>query len=435
MAFGNDITAGTIAPTQNNGDALLKEIYIDGLERVYFENNPTLALMPKKEDLGTGRNFEHAIIAGAGQAINRQVAGSTSGLGIQSQAGLTGDNYFTFVVPKYENFLDATVSARAIAETSSDRGAFANILTEATDNALIAMGRDTSISIFHTQDGNIGQVGGSVAGTTLTFANPSDVYNVSNGQFLDFAQTNSGTTLRALASSNTACQITAVDYAQNIVTVKWTGSGTQTLTANNVVVGDYIYRSGAKSFSINGIPDWIPFGGVSSSDSFNGVNRSLIANMLSGSSIDATAGNLRENLIRAAVQVQKLQGKFKTFVMDWGAYGQLLNLEGSKVQHVNVAATDVEIGFEGLQVITGPMGSCVVVPDNACPSNTVFGLNLPSWYLGSHKEVVHIWDPDNIGAWLRSSSAWGLELRCYSLSNLACKRPVDNINIRINPYV
>lgn len=432
MAFGNDAVVNSIALNEGTADAILKEIYSDdGVTNEFFVDNPFFALMPKKEDV-TGRYFEQPVWASAGQAQSRSFGSTTGGPGLQSAASISGEAPYTFLVPKVENMAVANVSSKLIAESSSTKGAFVDMVRAIADNQMQQLVNDTAVGLFRGADINRGQVGGSVAGTTLTFASVADSVNFELGMFLEFAATATGSTVRALASNNTDCHITKIDYIAGTATVAWTGSGTQTLTANNVSVADYVYRAGDKSLGFNGFTDWIPYGGPASNDSFLGVNRSAQSVRLAGSYLDGTGGNLEEVLEKAINQVARLGGKLTHFIMPYGQYTALANSQGSKVQLVNVKS-EVGIGFEGIEV-TGANGRVVCLPDRYCPANTICGVNINSWKLISVGKICRTWQYDG-KVWLRSYNQNGMEIRFYSLGNLVCREPRANINIRVNPII
>lgn len=432
MAFGNDASAGTFSPNEGQADAILKEIYSDdGITDEFFTNNPFYVMVPKKENV-TGRYYNQPVWASAGQASSRTYGASTSGPGVQAMANISGEQPFDFLVPKVENFVEANISAKLIEESSSDKGAFVDMVRAIADNQLQQFTNDTAVGLYRSADISRANVGGSVAGATLTLANVADAVNFELGMFLEFSSSNSGTTVRSLGASNTDCHITKIDYSSGVLTVAWTGGGTQTLTANNVAVGDYVYRAGDKSLGFNGLADWIPYGGPSSSDSFLGVNRSSNAVRLAGNYLDGTAGNLEEVLEKAINRVALMGGKLTHFFMPYGQYTALANSQGAKVQTVTLKPNqDSSIGFEGISV-TGATGKVICVPDRSCPSNTIFGLNLNSWKLISVGKAVHIWQKDG-KVWLRNATAFGMAIRFYSLANLVCKEPRSNINIRVSP--
>jgi hypothetical protein len=431
VAFGNDAVVNSIQLNEGQADAILKEVYSDdGVTDEFFRENPFFALMPKKEDV-TGRYYEQPVWASAGQAQSRTFGASTSGPGLQSGAGISGEAPYTYLVPKVENMAVANISSKLIAETSSTKGAFVDMVRAIADNQMQQLINDTSVGLFRGADINRGNVGGSVAGTTLTFANVADAVNFELGMFLEFAVANTGTTVRALAANNTDCHITKIDYIGGTATLLWTGTGTQTMTANNIAVGDYIYRAGDKSLGFNGFTDWIPYGGVTSSDSFLGVNRSAQAVRLAGSYLDGTAGNLEEVLEKAINQVARFGGKLSHFIMPYGQYTALANAQGAKVQLVNVKNQATDIGFEGIEV-TGANGRVVCLPDRYTPSALIAGIDINSWKLISVGKAVRTWQYDG-KVWLRSYNQNGMEIRFYSLANLVCREPRANVNIKVNP--
>lgn len=430
MAFGNDAVAGSIVLNQGEADAILKEYYSDeGVTNELFQDNAFLAMMPKKEDV-TGRFYEQPVWASAGQAQSRTFGPSSAGPGLIAGSAISGESPYTFLVPKVENQAVAGISSKLIAESSSSRGAFVDMVTAIADNQLQQLTNDTALGLFRSADINRGQVGGSVAGATLTLQNIADCTNFEEGMFLEFAPLNTGTTVRALASNNTDCHIGTVDYISGIITLVWTGSGTQTLTANNISIGDYIYRAGDKGNGFNGFTDWIPYGTIPTNDDFLSVNRSVNRVRLAGSYLDGTTGNLEEVLEKAINQVYRLGGKLTHFFMPYGAFTALANSQGSKVQLVNVK-TDTGFGFKGIEV-TGAKGTVTCIPERTCPSNLIAGVDIKSWKLISVGKICRTWQYDG-KVWLRSPTDSGMQIRFYSLGNLVCKEPRNNINIRINP--
>ena len=443
MAFGNDPGAATITYDQGNADAILKEIYSDeGITNEFFVDNPFLALINKKENI-TGRNYEQTVWASAGQAQSRALGSQFATT--QTNAGLSGEAPYVFVVPKVENTGVANVSQKAIAETSSTMGAVIDLVKAIADNQVQQMVNDTSFGLYRNSVPYRGIVAGSVAGTQLTLSNQGDIINFELNMFLDFASTGAVSgTIRQLASNNTACQIVNIDYSSATMTVKWLGSGTQTLTANNVAVGDYIARAGDYGVygvntgtgtttvqGFNGFLDWIVYGGPASSDSFlGGVNRSQQATRLAGNYLDGTGGNLEEVLEKAANRVATVGGKLTHFLMPFSQYTALANSQGSKVQLVTQKA-DSNIGFDGIQV-TGVNGKITCLPDRYCPTNTIAGIKLASWDLISVGKIVHTVQSDG-KVWLRTYNQNGMEIRFYSLGNVVCKEPRAQVNVRVNP--
>ncbi len=434
-SFGNTVGTPSTYISQDSGDAILKEFYSDdGVTNEIYVDNPWLALIPKKEDV-TGRFYNQPIVASAGQGRSRvfvtaQNAASTAAG--SNNTFTSGEAIFDFQVAKVENHADANVSSQLIAESSSSKGAFLDMVRLIADNQLQNIANDTALGLYRGADISRGQVGGSVAGTTLTFANPADSVNFSLGMWLDFSSVQTGTSTTFASATSQYCQIIAIDQIGGTATVAFS-SGTNTLTANSVAVGNYVYQSGDKSLGMSGFTDWIPYGGVASNDSFKGVNRSVSPVQLAGSYLDGTGGNLEEVLEAAIAQVVRFGGKLTHFLMSPAQYRVLAQAQGAKVQLVNVMATP-QIGFKGIQVVGHSAGPVVCLPDRNCPAGLIAGVNRDTWKAISVGKIVHTWQDDG-KVWLRSPSASGMEIRFYSLANVVCREPRSNVNIKVNPLV
>lgn len=434
-SFGNTVGTPSTYINQDTGDAILKEFYSDdGVTNEIYVDNPWLALIPKKEDV-TGRFYNQPVVASAGQGRSRtftQAQNAASTAAGSNSTFTSGEALFDFQVKKTENHADANIASQLIAESSSSRGAFLDMVRLIADNQLQNIANDTALGLYRKADCSRGVVGGTVAGTTLTFANPADAINFSLGMWLDFSAVNTGTSTTFASTTGAYCQIVAIDQVGGTATVAFS-SGTNTLTANSVAVGNFIYQSGDKSLGFNGFQDWIPYGGVTSTDSFLGVNRSVSPVQLAGSYLDGTGGQLEEVLEAAVAQVTRFGGKLTHFLMSPAYYRVLAQAQGAKVQLINVMATP-QIGFKGIQVVGHSAGPVVCLPDRNCPPDMIAGVNRDSWKLISVGKAVHTWQEDG-KVWLRSPSNSGMEIRFYSLANVVCKEPRSNVNIKVNPLV
>ena len=260
MAFGNTPGTPSTYVNQDTGDAILKEFYSDdGVTNEIFMENPFLALVPKKEDV-TGRFYNQPVAAGAGQGR------SSSFTQAQNAAATSGEALYDFQIAKVENHADATISSQLIAESSSSKGAFLDMVRLIADNQLQNIANDCAQRLYKQADNARGIVAGSVAGTTLSFSNVADAVNFELGMWLDFSSSSTGTSTTFASTTSQYCSITAIDYILGTATIAFS-SGTNTLTANSVAVGNNIYQSGDKSLGWNGFQDWIPQT-VASNDSF-----------------------------------------------------------------------------------------------------------------------------------------------------------------------
>lgn len=418
--------------TTTSQDSIIKDLYSDdALENEIFKDSPFLAMIPKFEK-SVGRQFIHPVVYGAGQGRSRTFSNALT------MSGLTGENSVDFNVTLVQDFAVAGLTTQLVEETKSDAGAFIDAVSLVADDQLQNMSNNLSLGVFGTADGNRGQIAStcSVSGSSLTLTNPKDVLKFEVGMQLDLAAAQTSGNVRAYGSGGHGLYVVAVDYAGCTITVGTTPVPGGTPCAINdatngiptAATGDYVYVTGDRNLSIAGFQSWIPYGGVTSGDSFFGVNRSANAVRLAGNYLNGTGGTLEEVLEQAAANVNEVGGSLSHFIMPFKKFADLSKSLGSKAQLVDVKVG--QIGFKGIEV-AGPRGSIVCMPDRSCPSTMIAGVNIKDWQLNSVGKAVHLWDLDG-KVWLRSPSQDGMELRLYSLAQLVCKRPVSQINILVN---
>jgi hypothetical protein len=80
----------------------------------------------------------------------------------------------------------------------------------------------------------------------------------------------------------------------------------------------------------------------------------------------------------------------------------------SKIQYIDMKV-NAEIMFRGIQ-INGPRGPIKVVPDQNCPNDRAFMLDMDSWKLYSLGKAPKILDTDGLRM-LRDSNADSVEVR------------------------
>ena len=99
---------------------------------------------------------------------------------------------------------------------------------------------------------------------------------------------------------------------------------------------------------------------------------------------------------------------------------------GSKVSYVD-QKVNPEIGFRGI-LIHGPRGPIKVIPDQNCPADVAFMLQLDVWKLYSLGKAPKILDPDGL-RFLRISTEDAVEVRVGYYAQLGCRGPGFNVRI------
>ena len=77
-------------------------------------------------------------------------------------------------------------------------------------------------------------------------------------------------------------------------------------------------------------------------------------------------------------------------------------------------------------------GEVMIVPDRACPSNRIYGLDLKTWELASLGPLIDRVEDDGL-PFIRQTTADNFEARWASYSQLVCRAPGRNVNIQVTP--
>jgi hypothetical protein len=108
-------------------------------------------------------------------------------------------------------------------------------------------------------------------------------------------------------------------------------------------------------------------------------------------------------------------------------YTDLEKALGAKVQYLDLKIGDV--GFRAMR-INGPNGEIKIIPDQNCPLNRAYMLQLDTWKHRSLGKAVRVIDTDGLQM-LRQSAADGVEVRYGYYANLSCNAPGWNCTIKV----
>ena len=399
-------------------EAALKEKYTaDAVENLVYMDNPFLALVPKLEDFG-GELWKVPLIYGDPQNASATFSQAAS---TDTDAGLKA-----FLLTRVKHYSLAKIDNETILASKGNANAFMEAATVQIDGAINTLSRRLAVALYRDGFGSIGNIDSTVTGTTLTLSNSNDITNFEAGMVLVFAASSGADALRDSGDSVT---VTAVNRSAGSMTVTPNLSGISGLTA-----GDFIFIKGNRQDSatptrlmISGLEAWDPASAPSSS-SFFGVDRTTDVTRLGGLRYDASGVPVEEALIEAASRVAREGGKIDHFFMNYSKFAELQKALGSKVQYVDLKVNP-EVGFRGI-LVNGPRGPIKVIPDQNCPSNRIFGVQLNTWKLGSIGKAVRVINTDGL-TMLRVTDADQVQVRYGSYSNLACKAPGWNINVQV----
>jgi hypothetical protein len=392
--------------------AALKQHYTnDRVENMVYKDNPLLAMISKMEQFG-GKNLPIPIIYANPQG--RSASFSTA----QSNKG--SSQLKDFVLTRDRDYSLASIDNETMEASKGDANAFLQAATVEIDGAIQSATRSLAISLYGTGSGSIGQVAnGSFATTVLQLSDIESVTNFEVGQILQVSATDGGGSVRA-----GTLEVAGVDRDAGTVTM------TQNLSTGVAAIAqnDFIFVEGDYDAKIKGLRAWVPDSAPSSTPFF-GVDRTSDVVRLAGVRYDGSAQPIEEALVDAAARVAREGGRPDHCFMSYDKFSDLEKALGSKVQYIDLK-TKAEIGFRGM-LINGPRGPIKIIPDQNCPSDRAFMLQMDVWKLYSLGKAPRILDSDGLKM-LREASADAVEVRVGYYGQLGCRAPGWNANIKLS---
>jgi hypothetical protein len=390
--------------------AALKQHYTnERVENMVYKDNPFLAMISKYEQFG-GENLKLPIKYGIPQGRSATFS--------DAQANKTNTQLKAFLLTRVSDYSLASIANETIEASKGNANAFMEAATTEIDGAIESATRSLAIGLFGDGGGSIGQLLADPAtGTTFTLKETEDVTNFEVGMQVAAYTAATGGTVR----SGGARTIDAVNRDTGVITVS-------TAIDAAWAINDFIVPEGDYDLKIKGLNAWVPSTAPGSTDSFFGVNRSSDATRLGGIRFDASSLPLEEGLIGAAARVAREGGKPDVCFVNYSAFADLEKALGSKVSYVD-EKVNPEVGFRGI-LIHGPRGPIKIIPDQNCPPNVAFMLQMDVWKLYSLGKAPKILDSDGL-KFLRDSTADSVEVRVGYYAQLGCRGPGYNVRVAL----
>lgn len=430
--------AAVFSNSTNNVQAL-KELYSDDswvMKDLVFAGNPALALIPKDEssDGMAGKSFPVPLIYANAQG--RSAAFATA------QSNQTAPSLGEFFVTTISNYQLVTIDNRFLEATASNLGAFMDGATLNVNSGINNITNDLAHDIYNDGSGSRATYGlgnGSISSGVITLDSVASTVQIDVGMQL-VSYSVSGTTATQSTGANIGFVI-AVDYNLGTVTVSATSGGSAGTPTSWSTSFPYLAQSGDVNFASGGLGSslmlkiagfgaWIPQVAPTGSDSFFGQNRSTSVSRMAGNRFNGANESIEEALIDAAAltaQNRSAAGYPDYCFMNFISYAALLKTLGSRVQYVDVKHDEIDISFEGVQVITA-YGKITVLPDRNCPAQTAYLICMKSWKLrtlGRAPRILTYGSYDS-NQGLRVGNADAVEIRIGYYGNLTCNAPIAN---------
>lgn len=436
--------AAVFSNSTNNIQAL-KELYSDDswvMKDLVYAGNAALALLPKDEsaDGMGGKSFPVPLIYGSGQGRSATFA--------TAQSNQTAPSLGEFFVTTISNYQLVTIQNQFLEATRSNVGAFMDGATMNVNTGINNITNDLAHDLFNDGSGSRGSYGlgsGSITTGVIQLDSAQAVVNFEKGMSLVSYSVSGSTATQSTGA--VVGYIVAVDSGLGQVSVSLTQGGAVATPTNwsasfpyLAVEGDVNFASGGLGSSLMlklaGFGAWIPSVAPGPADSFFGQNRSSNVSRLAGQRFNGATESIEEALIDAAALVARERstaGYPDYCFMNFISYAALIKTLGSRVQYVDVKHDEIDISFEGIQVITA-YGKVTVLPDRNCPPQTAFLIAMKTWKLRTlgRAPKILIYGSYDSNQGLRVGNADAVEIRIGYYGNLTCNGPVANCNIALS---
>lgn len=382
----------------------LKTIYSEEkVENMVYADNPFLSMLSKSEDFG-GKNRVIGIIYGNPQGRSADFA--------TAKANKTAGKIKEFTITRNKDYAVASIDNETMEASQGNSKALIDALTFEMDGAIHSCARSLATALYGSGSGRIGRV--SAAGPSsdvITLTQLEDVTNFEVGMTLNFSTTDGGGSVITEAPT-----VVAVDRNLGKVTIS---------DDTNVLANHYIFVDGDYDSKIKGLQAWLP--ATVTNTPFFGLDRSVDPSRLAGLKISGSGKPIEEVLIDAASALAREGGKATHVFMAYSKYAELEKSLGSKVSYVDIKVK-ADIAFKGI-ALNSPRGVMQIIPDQNCPADKAFMLQLDTWKLHSLGKAPKILNLDGLKM-LREDQADAVELRVGYYAQLACKAPGYNAVIQ-----
>ncbi len=326
--------------TTQNADSVLKSYYLDVIgEQLDKSINPFLAAIKKTTADVWGRDVRKVVRFGVAGGIG---AGTEDG----ALPKTNGTNYAQFVSTLKNLYGTIEISDKAIRASSSNEGAFINLLNDEMEALVKSSSYNFGRMLFGDGSGKLATVTDVADGNVV-----DSVQNLAEGMIVD-VYASAGTLKHA------AVTVKTVDRENKKITLS-----DGTLAAN-----DYLVVQNSKDLEITGLKAIFAKTG-----SLYGVDKATNSWLIPY--IKESFGDMSENALQAAIDAVEENGggKVNFIVCSWGVRRALIE---ALAAFRRMDAVTIEGGFTALS-----FGGIPVVADRFCPAGTMYLLNTDDFAL------------------------------------------------------
>jgi hypothetical protein len=327
------------------------------------------------------------------QVANPQAAGSNPAVAFDTAftSGTMANAYKRFLLTQYPCFNGVKLDRQAImAARQKGKGAFVDLLQDATDGMLDELGAVASRWLYGDGTAQIGVRSGALSGETVTLATSGDAKNFFAGQQL-VVYNGTGPSYRTIAAASGYGGIYVTVASVDEENGKFTLTTGDAAAVASFTAGDAFAPAGTTSSfqAWPGLASWLPLT-TPSATLFFGVNRSLDPTRLAGVRLDNSTGSIADNIMTVAERCHVIFKGRKRVCVVKNVNFTTLSKDADGKHIYNDGQGTADIGFESIRVMTSA-GAVQVYADPDCPANRGYVLDLATWkfhHMGGFPHLV-----------------------------------------------
>lgn len=408
-----------------NVPEILKEIWLDGIENYFYDEQPGLALMSKKTDWD-----------GTITRVTVQVGGmgGRSHDFADAQAGKSPPVYHQMHVEYRRNFQIWSIDHELVTLSRNKRGALVEALAENTEKAVLKLKGSTCHDMWRNGGGAFGKIG-AIATNTITLVDKNDIRNVEQGDWVQLSA-DDGTGGAGPRNSGAALRVTAINEDTGVVTFH---AGV-VATVAAAAVGDFLFVRGDYNKAFTGVQAYIPIvtpgtTGLGTTVPGSIWNMSRLSNptKLAGSRFTGTVATCVADISAALAAAHRRKCRITHLFVTPEIYAAIeASIQGQK-RYIEEKVG--KIGFHALEFTTQGGRTVKVYSDADIPRSPdgtkvlVFGLNMETWKLHTADEYP-MWLTQTTGGgaqkFMLHATENASEGRLGGYGNFYPKSPGDN---------
>lgn len=415
-----------MAETATTFDAFLKEWYSPGkIAELVYTGRPALEDV-KKDGSGSGRRCIQPILFGNPQGLAADLANAQTAA---QQAGNGGTQKSEdWIVPWGDYSAVMEITSKVLLQARDNLGAFMRAKKVNVDGILNAFG-DTMSAYLFREGRNLCVF--TISTGVCTVVTKQDLANIHVGMIINASADDGTSASHTLLGSGSAGFVFARNPNAGTFTVATSAANAAAGTAGTPGSWTgtmYAFRQGDFGGSgataiFDGYGQWIPASDPSST-AFNGVNRTIDIQALSGSRLTgiSAAVGVEQRVKRLVTAIAGVNGRKGPNVIyanpdKWQELADSLEARGYRMAD----GKDAAFNYGGIRVAMG--GKFVdIKADPFCPYGTIFAINLDVVTMYSLDKFLHLVNGDGLEM-LRKSNANTYEMRWESFPALVVAGP------------